>query len=102
LNRLPTFFDAVAMVLSKRCIRTYSSGSVQDFHLIPSSSDIPDGISETNAGAKVILFFDSPKKKLENSFLKTKGCMYADHRVRIVFCPGIINNCSQMKVVPMK
>jgi len=43
----------VAMVFVKTLHRTYSSGSVQDLHLIPSSSDLPDDISETNAGAKV-------------------------------------------------
>jgi len=43
----------VAMVYVKTLHRTYSSGSVQDLHLIPSSPDMPEGISETNAATKL-------------------------------------------------
>ena len=46
--------------------RTYSSGSVQDFHLIPSSSDMPEDISETNTGTKIekILFERQKRSKI--------------------------------------
>jgi len=36
--------DTVAFRIVKTLHRTYSSGSVQDLHLIPSSSNIPKGI----------------------------------------------------------
>ena len=63
-------------VLSKRCIRTYSSGSVQDLHLFPSSSNMPNDISETNAVTKVDIFLGKQKK----CCLKNRGNAFKYHK----------------------
>jgi hypothetical protein len=71
----------VAKVLVKTLFLTYSSGSVQEFHLIPSSSDIPRGISETNADAKIHEIFEKMNTTIffsEQLFSNKKKCIFAD------------------------
>ena len=53
----PEYIGTVAIMFVKTLHRTYSSGSVQDLHLIPSSSNMPNDISETNAKTKIAIIF---------------------------------------------
>ena len=68
---MSAFFKHFMMKVWKGC-SYHSSGSVQDFHLIPFSSPIKNFVGDTNAGTKVIFVFRMNKENM-NCGLRVAG-----------------------------
>jgi len=71
LFHMSAFFKHFMMKAWKGC-SYHSSGSVQDFHLIPFSSPIKNFVGDTNAGTKVIFVFRMNKENM-NCGLRVAG-----------------------------